>query len=642
MWSDHSPLRLHLAIGSLIWLAIIASAAHPVYAQTAGLSVTIARPGEGEVVYAGPATLLYSLSVTGWISLRSGSPEDIRLTLQVLSGGSELGTLTSQPRPDGTFSFPVTVNPDKTAEELTDRLNLSANAGCISGCHHASDLGLPAGQLVLRVIAIAPAGQRAIDERHITVDRAGYASVPVQLVLASTSNQNLANVPVTGSARMYMWRARNALTQTDDRGWAELKVETLAYAPTHYLVRVEPVIVDGALYESTTPVEVDLAPGATTAPPITLEVRRTLGQINGSLTPATDVTTVLSSIDVRAIRLSDGVSYAARTTLSGTFDFGDVPIARYLISADRDALAAQGLSSADQTIELARSITATVDLPVALSVSRPIHGTLRSVDGRLLPFGWVESNELQMAAPVEPGSSSWALPIKSDESISVVAVAPGYFSQAQGVQPSPTMSDLAVQLTPRPDTQLLKWGSGAIVVPSESEAAVDGHNVVLDRGWLWGQGDDSAPWMITTAGVVIVIQRGSFALENVPGQTAWLYVFEGEAQVHRVDQPEQRVIVPANSMTMLSDKVQAAVVPIERAVIDTFHSASDSAPISPVWEQSASARLRDGLALAGITAAQVVTFVTYILVLMSLLLIPFAVIRLWMRRHAKVQPGSGH
>ena len=628
--------RLRCVISSLVCVVILAVAIQPAYAQAGGLSVTIARPGEGEVLWAGPTTLLYSLSITGWVSVQAGSPEDINLTLQVLSGGSVMGTLTTQPLADGTFSFPVTVNPDKDAEELTDRLNLSANAGCISGCHHASDLGLPAGPLVLRVTAVAPDGQRASDERHITVDRAGYASIPVQLILASTPDQSLANVPVAGSARMYMWRARNALAQSDEHGQAKLKVEALSYAPTHYLVRVEPTVVDEALYESTTSVEVDLAAGATAAPPVTLEVQRTLGQIDGKLTLTAGGPTDLTSINIRAIRSIDGVSYKVQSTASGEFHFKDIPIADYVISADQTALAAQGLSGQDQRIDLVRSITATLDLPIAFASNQPVHGTLRSINGDSLPFGWIENDQVRQTTPIEPRSGQWTLPLKPGQSMSVIAVAPGYFSQAQVVEASATSGHLVLQLTPRPDTHMLKWGTGTIVVPAESKATIEGRIIGLDRGWLWGQGDDTSAWTINTANYTIIIRRGSFALENVPGQTAWLYLFDGEAQVQRDDQPVQPVTISTNMMMALSNQAKATAIPLEPAIIDALRTATTQVPISAVWEQSPSAQLRDRLALAGITAAQVVTFVTYILVLMSLFLIPFAVVRLWKRRHAKV------
>ena len=44
---------------------------------------------------------------------------------------------------------------------------------------------------------------------------------------------------------------------------AQVRVEALSQAPTHYVLRVEPTVVDGVLFESVAPVSVTVPPGAT-------------------------------------------------------------------------------------------------------------------------------------------------------------------------------------------------------------------------------------------------------------------------------------------------------------------------------------------------------------------------------------------
>jgi hypothetical protein len=189
------------------------------------------------------------------------------------------------------------------------------------------------------------------------------------------------------------------------------------------------------------------------------------------------------------------------------------------------------------------------------------------------------------------------------------------------------------RLTQRPETQHLAWGTGEIIVPPESQATITDEHILLDTGWLWGSGQSPRPLTLQTANAVISIQSGTFALERLPGQSTWLYMFEGEANVHSASDVQLGVSLSANSMMILSDNGELIPVPFDAAVVAALHNGSVS-PLLPAWEPALGAQLRDRVALMGINAAQFITLITYLMVIVSLLIIPLVGV-LWWVKHTK-------
>jgi hypothetical protein len=91
-----------------------------------------------------------------------------------------------------------------------------------------------------------------------------------------------------------------------------------------------------------------------------------------------------------------------------------------------------------------------------------------------------------------------------------------------------------------------------------------------------------------------------------------LYLFEGEALIRTAD--GRQVAVNAGEMVALSERNLPIPVPYEGTVIASFQR-GDEALFKTKWEPTLGAQIRDRLAQIGISIAQVVTFVTYILVL---------------------------
>jgi hypothetical protein len=63
-------------------------------------------------------------------------------------------------------------------------------------------------------------------------------------------------------------------------------------------------------------------------------------------------------------------------------------------------------------------------------------------------------------------------------------------------------------------------------------------------------------------------------------------------------------------------------------VVSALHP-DQSSPLPLNWEPTLKARIRDQLARIGISTAQLITFITYFIVLTSLFIIPFVALYWW-------------
>lgn len=587
-------------------------------AQARDFTVKITTPAEGETFYAGPTSMLYHIPIAGWVDDPDYTPADVEIQLSILQDGELAGSQTTTPLADGTFDFYVTVNPDYSQSLFLNNESV-VNPSCADRCHHPTKLGLPRGAVVLRVTATDPAGQSGSVERHIVVDRSSFATVPVRVIHADRPEKPVPDVPVRASTRLYLWRTRHAAAASDARGYANMRVEALAEAPTRYVLQVEPTVVDGVLYASVEPVELVLPPGATSASPVTLKVRSRMGEIAGTLAQADG--RPLGSVPVYAIRLPDGDSRRTDTSEDGVFSFSNLPIDRYLLAPDPTVLMEQGLRGLTREVDLVDVVNPSVEL-AADSMNSAIQGIIVDGDGVPLPFAWVRAGELGEPQAVLPHSGTYTLSGLPAESITIFANAPGFYSRAQVVDPSSkARPGVDIALTRQPGTHSLPWGNGEIVIPAETQLTRDERVITLERGWLWGRGHGSDAITINAAAVEIVLLNADFALEYLPGQRAWLYVFEGQAKVRAPDDPEPTVVRAGSMINLLDgDRVPATLNPV---VVSALQKDSIQ-PLSLVWELSLRARVRRGLAQAGIGAAQIVSLVTYSAAIALLILVPVA------------------
>jgi len=595
----------------------------PAAAQNSSLTVHLEWPNEGETFYAGPTSLLYSIPIKGRVEAPGFDPATISVYLELLQDGELTGELISALQPDGTFEFFVTVNPDGSdgkfpAEHLT----------CGDYCHLPGNLDLPAGAVTLRVTAVSSrTDQQTQVERHITVDRSDYTAVPLMVRLADDATQPVAGVKVNASTWLYMWRSRSFSGISDEQGQALIRAEALAEAPTDYVFRVEPTVVDGVLYEGVTTAELTLTPGETAVSlPLTLTVKVHTGQLAGTVSGIQPT----EPMPIWAIRLPEGESYQT-VAEKGAFSFAPLPIARYLLVVDDATLTEKGLTGTSQEVDLLTDYEATAEISLTSATGSSVNGRVLDETDTVLPFAWITPEQSGSTQSALPGSDNYLLSGLPQKAVSLLVSAPGYYSRAIRVDlSSGSVSDADISLTSQPGTQSIPWGDGVVVVPVESQVEITGREIVLENGWLWGHGDSAESIVIHTAASEITVPTGEFALEYLSGKQAWLYLMDGRAQV-RQQGDDSSFTLESGQMVNLFNNAGLQAVPLEPVVISALHP-DQTSPLPLIWEPTLSARIRDQLARLGINTAQLITFITYFIVLTSLLITPFVALYYWWKR----------
>jgi hypothetical protein len=466
-----------------------------------------------------------------------------------------------------------------------------------------------------RLIATAPDGSQALDERWVYVDNSAMAILPVEVV--GENGQPLPNLPVYAETSLYEWRGRNVSTLSDSGGNASLHVEALSEVPTTYIVSLPPTVVEGFYYEGLQGVQVSLPPGAASVAPITLQASQQIGQISGILQG------VQGSIPIWRIHLPDGDATAVATNPEGAFSFSKVPVDEYLLVSDPGALAAQGLALEPQTTDLIQDRQQDISLsPVELE-GQTLSGTVAGAEEIALPFSWIQVENRR--ARLDPFSGTFTLYDLPEGPATAIVIAPGYYSQAHILDIGQQMSSSAeFRLVLRPDTRMLTWGSGAIAIPSETHAEVEGLDINFLQGWIWGRGEADSPLSIRWDDIHIRIPAGRFALERLPGQGAWLYMLDGEANIQRVD-GSQAATVLAGEMVYLQTGLALKPVPYDPVVFVALH-ADEHISLAETWQPSPEALFRDRLAQVGISMAQVVTFITYLGIFVAVGLVPLVLL----------------
>lgn len=574
------------------------------------LGIVISNPANGEHLYT-PAEIITHIPIRGQIQTSRYSITEIQALLEVWDGDSKIIATQTTAKPDGSFKFNINIR-SGGAEPYMQAVG-SHNCG---ECHFQTPFALNGGERRIRVTVIAPDGSEAFDERVVFVESSAAASIAVQLQLDQQSNSG---IPIKANALLYGWRGRTFNAVSNSNGNATLQVESLAQIPTTYQISVPPVIVDGVLYESINPVEVTLPPGADSAPAVTIQVRARLGQINGR------VVNLNEPLQIWAIEIPNGVVQRVTASSDGTFSLANLRVGEYLLTADPQALAKLGLTMEPNLVDLSQSPSAEIELTPQPLEGTALAGQVINETNTPLPFAWLNAvTQTQQALPHAGAYSLFGLPAGSP---TVIVTAPGYYSQAQIAN----ASSLDFELDRQPETESLPWGAGSVTLPPETVARVDEMTIVFEQGWLWGQGGDIEPLILqVNDDTQIVIPSGSFALERLPAQETWFYLFDGAARV----QPsggKMPIEMEAGQMVRLEAGEAIQAVEYDPVAVQALRPAAES-PLLPKWQPSLSAQIRNRLALAGIGAAQVVTFVTYSLLTLLVLVLPFVGLNWWMKR----------
>lgn len=564
------------------------------------LAIVLASPGNGETFYAMGETLAPEI-ISGRVYYKDKNHiAEIKVRLDIISNGQTTAALETNPTANGDFTFNVAINPNSPPSYSSK----PATRQCTQ-CHDDSlaQAGIPTGTVYFHVTAIAPNGQQATDSRWARVDSSKNITLPIQ-VADSETNEPLAGLSVEAAAILYEWRERFGRGTSDTDGTIQLELEKLSQAPTTYDLTIPPQILNGILYVSPNAVTVTLDP-AKNESPVILTARAMKGRINGTLVTG-------NTTQFWAIQLPAGPVRQIALTAQNTFTFEDVPVGEYLLTADVFALAGQNLSADPQRINLFESPRTQVKIsPIA---ANPLSGFVTAKDESFLPFIWLNAGDREIVQAVDPSSGRFLIPNLPPETGFVTASAPGYYALSKAV--SDADSTLEFQLTPRPETQFIKWNDGKVVLPQETIGTVNGLDFDLTFGWLWGESITAADSVkVRLPNVGVEIASGRFALEYPASGTGWLYVLQGEANVSGNGNQAQ---VTVRSGEMIALTGEADPIPMEPTVIMALHPALEKLPINETIEPTLSAKIQSWLAKAGIGILQIITFITYILSLAAL------------------------
>ncbi len=621
-------------IASLILGCILAvAAASAAQAQSEDLTIHLTHPNEGETFYAGPSSMLYMVPITGSVKSGSFSADQVSVGIAIYQDSSLVLNLAIAPDADGSFEAFAKVNPGSYSQEFAAEF-----ITCGDVCHFnlltqfqrkewIPSLDLPQGPMLLVVTATDPAGRVTSVKRNIIVDRSAYAIVPVQVILVENSQQSVENIPIEATTWLYMWRSRTGNGATDSEGLAHVRVEALSQAPTSYRFQVKPLVVNGVFYESITPVDIVLPPSASIGPLVTLQVRARLGTIHGQFNGGIPS----SQVQIWAIHLPDGDARTAPVSPDGSFIFENIPIGKYVVTADQEFLASQGFMAPEESIDLSQSISADVALNLLPIEGYSLQGNVMDMDGNRLPFAWVSVEKVDIVEAVMPNSGRYALYGQSLQKITLVANAPGYYSQARVTDLTrDDIIGLDFKLVRRPETTSLPWGKGEIIVSPETRISLSGKHIFLERGWLWGQNYEDDPIIIQSGRMEINLSSGIFALEAVPGEPAWFYLFDGSGSVSTYEESNANPI-QAGQMIALDENLQLSVVPFDPVVVKAFRS-NIRLSVPTTLQPTIKAQLSNRLALIGIDMAKLITYITYTLILASIILLPVMAAYRWLRQ----------
>jgi WD40 repeat protein len=593
-----------------------------------GLSVQIFSPGNGEHYYA-QGDVISVANVTGKVIYTGGSPQSVSIRLLSESNGDHTVLYETHPQANGSYDLLLGLSPQGSEPWLLVGLPSSRFTQCYL-CHDQGLAGLPTlpyGLVHLRVEATAPDGQTASDERWIWRDKSHTETITVNTTLAVGKNAvSVAGLAVQADTVLYKWRPRTFSALTDANGIAHLDIETQPNSPTDYTFQIEPQILNGVQYQSINSAQVTITPNQA-APGMNLPIEAHTGAIQGEWQLPSGVSA--AQIPVWIIQLPDGKAEKNLTDPKGRFNVEDLPLAAYKLVGDPHWMADNHVLIEPEDLDLRQAITSQVHGQFTAIPVGTINGQIQAVGEPWLPFAWVSIQGQSQSQPTMPDSGQYSLSGLVAGKLTLIASAPGYYSQAQAVQVAADKIWQGFSLAPRPGLNSIAWGKGSLIIPSETSVTVQGSIIDFIRGWMWGQGQSGSPFIIHVAEDTLTISAGKFAMQSSSEGAARFYLWEGSAQIV-VPGVQEPVILKPGQMMLLGTNPPSKPVEFTEAAFLALRGSSP-APIDPSWQPSLSAILRDRLAWMGISLAKLITLIVYSLVVIISVIFPIAGI-IWLYR----------
>lgn len=572
------------------------------------LGIALSTPGNGEHLYSLQG-LVSIVPVRGYVFSSNMPLQDIEVTLEIWSPSGMVDSLSTNPQHDGSFSFSANIRP---VGNMISMGSFGTQRNCMV-CHTEAETVIPAGDVRLVVYATAPDGTQAYDERLIKNDYSTTMILPVHLV--REDGQPAVNIPVQAVTRLYEWRERSYTEISNAEGWVNLEAEMLSTVPTIYKISIPPVVIGGTWYESIETANVILNPGETEIDEITIQVRERTGRVEGQISGVHD------PLQVYAIHLPDGEVMASVTSDDGKYAIPDLPIGQYMITLEEPWVS-------QNSVHLEESPSAVVDFTLSALTGNVVDGRVTDSDGEVLPFAWVSAGS--NTTWTDPASGSFDLYGLVDSSPSIIVGAPGFYSQAHLAAGSADSLRLAVALVRRPETEFVSWGMGQVFIPPETIANEKDGVIIFEQGWLWGHGEYEQPLVIRLNAGRIMIDSGKFALERLPGASAWFYLFEGNAAVSW-DGSADAITMAAGEMIYLGEDTPARAVQYQPVVVRALVGEKDASQPN-IWQPSLDALLSDWTARTAILLAQIVTIVVYLAAFVALFAFPLVAVNQVLRK----------
>jgi hypothetical protein len=586
-------------------------------AQLNDFEVVIGLPNEGETFYAGPSSLLYNIPVFGYIFGENLEYDAIDISLMVIQDDTILDYVDGKVNRDGTFSFTATVNPDHPVGRFnrTDGEYDPTKLSCGECCHFPQGVTLPEGTIILKVIAKDQFGREAVDVRHIKVDLSDYMRVPVH-VSVENMQVDLNNIKVVGSSRFYLWRTKSYYGITDAQGIAEINVEVLSQSETKIIFQVEPIIVDGVSYNSVENKTIVIKPDTLEPPHVYLELvankGKILGELKGDYIQEND-------ISIWAVHLPSGKALLADVSADGKFIFENIPLARYiLILVNKDT---NGIEAAlvKANVDLLDQPQAEVEFSFEQKLEQSKQGQVTGIQGIWIPFSTVsvENNE-QISVTTQPDSGYFYLTEFPKKDWVLVASAPGFYSQKLEANPMDDgAQEINLELTPSPDLTIITTDKSKMFLPPETSFTMENGNVVLDYGWIWGNGEADQELIIYVAGKKITIPAGDrkFAINYLPNQSSWLYVFSGEVNVSLLNNPDDIIVVQQSEMVNLLVQEEIQAVAYNPVLMFALDAEEPAVSFDPHWEPNLLSKFKKSVENISLGLSQLVVYAFYIVLI---------------------------
>ena len=585
------------------------------------IAVVLASPGNGETQYVVKNTLA-PLRVSGKVfASNQNSLSVTKVKLEVISEGQVTAVLETKPLESGIFQFQLGFNPTLPPPQLTK----PGTRQCLV-CHgdYEVQAGVPEGVVQFVVTAELPDGQKATDKRWMYLDQSHSSTVPVEVLDADT-HQPLDGISVEASTILYAWRNRFGTTTTGKDGLGQLSLDALSLKPTRYDLLVPPQVVNGIKYASVETTELDLDAASSTHSKVTLLARAVTGQIQGNLASVDD-TGSLAGINVWAVQMPFGTARLTTTGEQGQFNFDAIPVSQYIILPDGASLSDRGLFASAYPVDL---FTAPLtNLSFSLEKGSVLTGKVTDSQGGFLPFAWLAAGNQAEYLALDPVSGGFYFTNFPKGVSYLSASAPGYYSLSKSV--TNPLQQFNFQLVPRPETRFVTWGGGVVTIPAETQVSQTDNRFELSSGWFWGNNSHGAQSLsVKVNAAEIMIEPGQFAIEKPVTGTSWLYVYVGSAEVKY---PQALAAVHLEAGQMIALVNGASVLPMNSTVALAYHPKLNKLSVANSIEPTLSARLQSFLVVTGIGAMQTITFLTYLVSLVILIVAPIMGILFYLKK----------